>query len=562
MNTIFQKNLESIRKNNPDLAEILGKYNVRPGKYQLLQSSSGKLTLKANNQFIHSGHDPQIEAEKMIKSYKQLGESDLVILIGFGLGYLLAEIIKNTGTGCEIMVFEKSLDLFLLALQNIDFSGQLNERKIHFIVSEIMPDQDLTGYSKITIVEHKPSVISDGDGYYEKIKQGLTNKLKEQLTDLTTAGYFGPIWHRNIILNLASLYRSDSLKNYRNSFEKKPGVLIAPGPSLDETIDLLPQNAVKLCLLPALELLGKKNIKPDFVAGVDGNYYNSWHIKNINSENLTLISEPSVCSQMIRHWKGKIIWADFDLPPEQNLGLDLGKLQMSGTVAAFALQILLYFGCDPIIFAGQDFAIIDTLSHCKGNLAEKIAARNQDKFNNAEMINKNYLKNEKLIRINEKTYTTNKLSLYREWFEKKIKEESRSKEFINTSRDGAKIKGTRLSRIQDLKFGGKIDVSNKFHQMGNSVYGKINMSLSEIIKKLEYYIGEIDNQKPEGFINNINTDGEIANLLSMELLPQFLKFKKDNKYLPLLSAIKPVLSKLKFRYQIALDKCASYANRS
>ena len=74
---------------------------------------------------------------------------------------------------------------------------------------------------------------------------------------------------------------------------------------------------------------------------------------------------------------------------------------MTGTVAAFALQVLLYFGCNPIIFIGQDSAIFDTTSHCKGGLTEEVAARKINKFNTAEVIYFNQIKKEK-IKINKK----------------------------------------------------------------------------------------------------------------------------------------------------------------
>ena len=82
--SLLHNNLMNLEKIFPGLKETLSEY---PGdSYDIQEARNGSPTLKKKGILLHSGHNPEREAEKLIS--REIDSSTRYCLfLGFGLGY-------------------------------------------------------------------------------------------------------------------------------------------------------------------------------------------------------------------------------------------------------------------------------------------------------------------------------------------------------------------------------------------------------------------------------------------------------------------------------------------
>ncbi|MBI5409985.1 MAG: glycosyltransferase [Nitrospirae bacterium] len=124
----FEKNITVLRKVNPGLAlALLNREAI--SNPEILHAKNGMPSLKVDSIALHSLYDPVKEAEDWVKHHEQkIQDSSSIFVLGFGLGYHIVELCKNTDG--ELIVFEPRLDVLEAALETFCLTSILARVRI------------------------------------------------------------------------------------------------------------------------------------------------------------------------------------------------------------------------------------------------------------------------------------------------------------------------------------------------------------------------------------------------------------------------------------------------
>jgi spore maturation protein CgeB len=111
----WEKNIEILKKSQPELAETLSQTYVPPD-HQVLPSKKGTPFLQVGQQRLHSTYDPEKEGLEWARA-QDIGDQEPVVIFGLGLGYHVLPFLKE---GREVWVVEPSPAVAKLALEHQD----------------------------------------------------------------------------------------------------------------------------------------------------------------------------------------------------------------------------------------------------------------------------------------------------------------------------------------------------------------------------------------------------------------------------------------------------------
>src|SRR4051812_41938331 len=83
-------------------------------RFRMVTSRSGHPTVEVDGVPYHSPYDPVREAEKFITTF-EVGKADVVMLFGWGLGYLGDTLMSCLKPSARVIVFEPDEELFKLS---------------------------------------------------------------------------------------------------------------------------------------------------------------------------------------------------------------------------------------------------------------------------------------------------------------------------------------------------------------------------------------------------------------------------------------------------------------
>ena len=206
-------------------------------------------------------------------SDKEMREIEKFIFIGIGLGLHVLEI-HNKINAEEYFFIEDDLELFKLSLFTTPYY-KLDDSKLFFSIAENKDNftKKFESFLENSFFRNKHLKYSFFPAHSdEKIKL-----IKNSLSSQSFASFPYKTTLNKYIRTMQHLekYNFVNLKEHflDNTLSKKPLLIIAAGPSLDENLEWLKQNHSKftiLALSATLKTLYTYNIKPDIVTHLDG----------------------------------------------------------------------------------------------------------------------------------------------------------------------------------------------------------------------------------------------------------------------------------------------------
>lgn len=446
---MLQKNFDFFQKDYKDVYNQLKKISfpltIEPSKKSIYP------TIKLNNQYIYSPYDPLKEAEKLIKITSYHNQKTL-IFFGYAMGYILLPLLplKNK----TLYIFEKNIKLFYESLKYIDYSVLCRENQVFFNIQDVSSLPNTEDLKDSLFFEH-PLLIKQEKKFYKTIKTKLKENIEHSLADLTTLGYFSPIWFRNSVLNLKNLSKSYSLKSFQNKFKGVSVCLVAGGPALEKTLSILKEHkdsALIVAVGTAVKRLLKSGIIPHFIVSTDAGFYNSWHTRKLNIPSV-LVTDFSTHFLSFQKYSGKKTFFNYDMGYlDFFLKNDsIPKFSMQPTVSAAAVEFIRFLGADTIFLFGQDFAFLDYKTHCKSTISETYALLSQTKMKPYSSREMDSIFSEQLEMTenykNQPIMTSLKLKLYAKEFV------FQNMKIYQTSQEASKINQIPYSRnIKDSTF--------------------------------------------------------------------------------------------------------------
>jgi len=183
-------------------------------------------------------------------------------------------------------------------------------------------------------------------------------------------------WATNAAANYPVVKGSMGVNFLRNAAKDIPAVVVAIGPSLDESINDLkkaPRHAVVIATDAALRPLLRHGIRPDIVLNFDARDHQPTMWETIDTSPYILLANSVTSPHTIAAWKGSVMFFNM-MQSDDEFASNilpaiypyLGQLPNMGTVGNGAIFLAYHMGCKPIITVGMDLCYgLDTFGNEK-----------------------------------------------------------------------------------------------------------------------------------------------------------------------------------------------------
>ncbi len=450
------KNLSALAKNYPHYAErikntpVTGRFAVRPsgmaGFPNLFDMQRGTA--------YYSNVSPITGVENEIKA-KKIKMPNLAIVLGFGLGYHMLVYINMAGGKVDrLIVFEKDWELLRTAMETVDISHILGNANLTCCFG----DEPVSFYSDLyrslisnnakmymtamNIIE-TPSITSNMQFHTECIRtlkdaiQGVMNLYGNDPQDSL-------IGIRNTFHNINTIIDNPGIKDLKDAFKNKPGIVVASGPSLDKNISLLHEIGDKAVISAAdasLRIMLKHGLKPHFITSLERVIATAKLFEGVTpeeAEGIYFAACPVVMPETYAEYPGKKVIVMRPFSTFEWLDIEKGVIDTGPSAGNMSFNLLRYLGCNPIILIGQDLAFAKDKTHAEGGVYGS---------------DQTYLPYTKQTLFTEGNYeaevkTTQVWYAFKKAYEKDIA--AFSGRVINATEGGARVYGTELMTLREV----------------------------------------------------------------------------------------------------------------
>ncbi|HHL39628.1 MAG TPA: DUF115 domain-containing protein [Deltaproteobacteria bacterium] len=370
---MLEKNLEVIGKKDYGLAMALRRPELNG--VEIEEARSGAFTFRYEGRWFHSRYDPEREAEGQLKAIEGR-KFDWVLLFGLGCGYLLRALLRSGHR--KIIVYEPSMEILKGVLEKADLRKEFSEEKVFLctdfgrlaetIRGHVDGMDDLLGYH---LPPYKQVFRAELAEYLKRVenaqitlKVGIVTEISSRLD-----------WVENYFSNIGNFVRYPPVNALEGRLKGVPCVVVGAGPSLAKNVDLLGELRDRVLIIAAVtayRVLVNHGVVPHFVIAAEKYDMPEYFTGGVTDEQIRLIlGEVTHPNMFARAAKGKFVYF--------NPYLSLSILQAGfwgcdylaasgGSVSTAATDMGVMFGCNPIIFVGQDLSFADGKTHADGGV--------------------------------------------------------------------------------------------------------------------------------------------------------------------------------------------------
>ncbi|MFW6139433.1 MAG: 6-hydroxymethylpterin diphosphokinase MptE-like protein, partial [Spirochaetota bacterium] len=282
-NTVFQKNMDTLRTYLPELCNKLRKKSSEGLSFSHFKTRDGLPVIAVQSQgkkiLLHSRKDPAGEARRFVQAHIS-GDEQIILVAGMGLGYHVEELLKKTGA--RIIVIEPSAQLLNEVIRTRDLSGMLQSGRIWIFLDGEFEYEHIIPFSvtnRIKFLVHRP-YINLFSRCITRLRDAFRDYSHRKEINTATLKRFDRLWTKNLFKNSPNFFNLRGVNKLKNILDGVPCMIIAAGPSAEDHIhtigrlmDRVFTIAVDTCLGPMM----KKGVIPDFVVTVDPQFINSFH---------------------------------------------------------------------------------------------------------------------------------------------------------------------------------------------------------------------------------------------------------------------------------------------
>jgi hypothetical protein len=399
--------------------------------------------------FLHSCDNPIEEARLLIEG-KPIKERTLYVVLGFGLGYHVRELLEKIPQSSHIIVIEPDfacLSSGLLRDGEKQFTDWMGNSRLHCLVyhdPDAVPMYLADQIAKLRLIAlemitHMPSTLT-AESFYGALLEQIPRKfpacLQSHLNFLDRMLESGLA---NFWANLPQSWNFAPIKSLAGKWSGRTLIIASAGPSLADALPILRQargNALLLATGTAARILTENQAPPDLIISIDPYEANLAHFSDWDLAGLPLVYYHRIHHGILPLCTGpKCFFVMQDEPPIPLC--DAGEKShfwRGGSVAFSALQLAHHLEANPILFVGQDYAFPGGHTHCAGSI--------NDRSYNMEALPEGYYP---VPGVNGDPVITDRiLHAYLLFMQDYLTKYSRQKpavRHINTSRVGALIQG-------------------------------------------------------------------------------------------------------------------------
>lgn len=430
---IFEKNNKLLAARNQALANCLKSVQLKEEEIRISFALTGDPIVELYDgkcwRKTDSGISPWEKGLDFSEKYYDASVKQYMI-IGLGMGYHVQAMLKKFPR-MHLTVVEPDIRILKAAM-----SFQNCERLLRNPSVEILVDEELSKAAKWmknhtmdkqNLLVHFPVLERIKN---QALKQGLKEFFLATESVRRSAGDMNYNFHENCSICDAHI---DEISR---QLKGKSAYIIAAGPSLDRTMDVLKnldrKSAVVIATGTVLGALQKQGVAVDVVVYSDPTADMEKQLADAQTESQPAVFVSTAYSETAKKYQGqKYVMLQEKFGPAEDFAKErmLPLFETGDTVTMTAMELAIKSGCPKLYFAGLDLAYPDGRGHAKHTMY------GEQKLDIGGLF--------EVPCVNGgKVYTDTSFNRYRKKIEQKI---AKHKEicFYNLSRIGAKIEGVK-----------------------------------------------------------------------------------------------------------------------
>ncbi|MCR5612471.1 6-hydroxymethylpterin diphosphokinase MptE-like protein [Treponema sp.] len=398
---------------------------------QIIKSKDNfDIPLFSDGRAMHSKYAPIKEAESFGSDINK--ENRFTIILGLGGGYHIESFAKKNPEQFILVIEHTNEDIEYLS--SIECVQKLKSQKNVAVICKTQIKEAIlkkyipSFYGGINILSNRAWYNFD-EASAKKIIEEIQNAINLCSKDFSVQSHFGFIWQKNILKNLKTVYKENTLSAPDNGApsplqiphlapalqtppalqtalrQKKIAAIIAAGPSLDFTIKNIissRENYFIIATDTAFSVIEKYKLNCDAVVSIDGQNISSNHFTGHDCKNTIFVFDMQANSNAVSFVKkigAPVILTKSGHPLceyAQKYGTDstgvFSRLDSgAGTVTIAAIDFAHYAGFEKIQVFGADFAYIFEKPYAKGTYFDMLYRKNESKLVPAENLFTNLL---------------------------------------------------------------------------------------------------------------------------------------------------------------------------
>ena len=389
--------------------------NKENGEYKIEKNAYGLTIAYKNNRAVHSKYNIENECKMTLGKINK--NKNLLIIYGYGLGYIVKYLIENineyfnekTLESLKIIVIVEDTALFKYSYYNIFNTEKENIFFIHGednidYINKIIDYKKVNGVSLVSL----PSLTKEEKDKANKLYGEILNNIEREFSNIWTNLYFENIWTKNIIFNSEYINKSPDISVFKNAFKSFKALLICPGPTLINYIEKIKnnrENLIIICVDTSYSVLCKHGIIPDFVITVDGGFFNSLDFV-YEEKNFPYLIMDIACNKIIPKIicdKTNIIrfssTSDLGIVEYLKRQINISSLTTSNTVATTMIDFAYYTSFDKVLLIGFDNSYPYYQRHIKHALSYEYMINKTNKLKTMESYYFEAIKNNSNINV-------------------------------------------------------------------------------------------------------------------------------------------------------------------
>jgi hypothetical protein len=390
--TVFERNIEVLRRRQPKLAERVSVCTVGPS-LSVAPSKAGPPTLAVRvpgrgSVLLHSGYDPVKEAQRLAARYED-AQTENVVMLGLGLGYHVLAYLEREHGRDFMLVVEPHLERLRCCLEQTDLARHIEAHNIVFAVGlaplevfrMIRGEECSLVRNGLKAFKHPPSISLDR-AYYDEVLRRLQDVMYYALVNSSSRDKSWRHYAANMVRNAPAAMELPGIKELFGVFDGVPAIVVSAGPSLGKNVRELTHakgRAVIIAVDTALRVLLEHGIRPDLVVSIDFGSNNVRCFERLDTSALRLVVDSEVYPSILEAFEGPCFYAEIaNKSASRWLSRALGPrggLDKGLSVAHTAFLLALEMGCRPVALVGQDLAYTGATSHAKGAAVARVESR-------------------------------------------------------------------------------------------------------------------------------------------------------------------------------------------
>lgn len=524
---IFDKNIKTLEDCDELLCQAfkqvdLSSYEISDTNIKMAYDGTKIITVMQNEYewYLNSKYDATTIARNWVFNLGKIETIATIVVFGLGNGSILKELIGTTNESVIFIIYEPSVDIFLQAMQEIDFS--FLEKRV-FIVVDGINDSCLEIFFQAFITYENLSVCKfvGHPNYFScfpKTSRNYLSRLQAILKHIdanqNTKLRMGDAYYKNVLMNMKYLAESSILDQIHDKIgtdipKDLPAIIVSAGPSLSKNIKELKKAKDRAFIIAtdsALIGLLEEKIIPDAYVTIDP-------LKPLNRfeddriDKIPLICTESARYEVVQKNQDKIIFANdsfgYGNTFYNQLGCEYQLIDQGGSVATLAYTVAKKIGFTTVIFVGQDLAFTNETRYYD---------QVKEWGEHETVLDNNYVVVEDIYGNTVKT--SKDMAYYLEWFEKHIENDSNI-EVIDATEGGAKINGSKIMKLS-LAIQEKCQERFDMTTYLRNVSGALNKEEKKQLNALIQTVPEAYNSLYQNTIRGIELYKKLIDLLKNE----------------------------------------------